>query len=101
MKTRLELQDALEALLGSRNVYFQPPENVKMKYPCIVYHKTPGWQRHADNEEYHYHDKYELTVIDKNPDSLLPEKVRKLQLCRYDRHYVSDNMYHDTFELYW
>jgi len=33
MGTRLELQNLLENILGSRNVYFQPPENLKLNYP--------------------------------------------------------------------
>lgn len=40
MGTRLELQNKLEELLGSRHVYFQPPESVKMEYPAIKYSMT-------------------------------------------------------------
>ena len=32
MASRLKLQTMLEEILGSRNVYFNPPESVKMKY---------------------------------------------------------------------
>ena len=34
---RNDLQKLLVEVLGSKNVYFQPPESVKMKYPAIVY----------------------------------------------------------------
>ena len=34
-KTRLDLQSYLKTLTA--NVYFQPPENVKLNYPCIIY----------------------------------------------------------------
>lgn len=40
MGTRIELQSKLEELLGSRQVYYQPPETVKMEYPAIVYSKS-------------------------------------------------------------
>ena len=31
-----KLGKALIELLGSNNVYFQPPESIKIDYPCIV-----------------------------------------------------------------
>lgn len=34
MNRRYELQAVLEGILGSGNVYFQPPENLKMRYDC-------------------------------------------------------------------
>ena len=37
MERRLELHEALCEVLGSRNVYFQPPDNVTMRYPCFVF----------------------------------------------------------------
>ena len=37
MKTRLELDEELVKILGSKNVYFQPPESLKLNYPAIVY----------------------------------------------------------------
>ena len=30
MSRRIELQGILEGILGSRNVYFEPPSNVRM-----------------------------------------------------------------------
>lgn len=40
MNRRYELQAVLEGILGSGNVYFQPPENLKMRYDCIVYERS-------------------------------------------------------------
>ena len=37
MAPRLDLQKLLVELLGSDNVYFQPPPSVQMNYPAIVY----------------------------------------------------------------
>ena len=38
MRTRLDLDDTLREIMGDKgSVYFQPPENLKMKYPCIRY----------------------------------------------------------------
>ena len=40
LNDRLALHELLCEKLGSRNVYFQPPESIKMKYPAIVYSRN-------------------------------------------------------------
>lgn len=100
MRSRIELQEILEELLGSRNVYFQPPENLKLKYPCIVYNKSDEDNRFADDAKYLRTNVYELTIIDKDPDSLIPECISKLPFCSFDRYFVSDNLNHYSYRLY-
>ena len=100
MKTRLELQTLLEDLLGSRQVYYQPPASVKMQYPAIVYYRKDIDSRKADDISYMQTPVYELTVIDKNPDSEIPIQISQLPMCSYDRHYTSDNLNHDVFTIY-
>lgn len=100
MARRVELQYLLEGLLGARNVYYQPPASIKMTYPAIVYTRDNIDQRHADNSPYTQTYAYMVTVIDKNPDSEIVNKVSSLPMCSYDRHYVSDNLNHDVFTLY-
>ena len=100
MASRLELQTMLEELLGSRNVYFQPPASVRMNYPAIVYSRQDIENEFADNSVYIQSLGYEITVIDADPDSDLPRKVSKLPMCRFDRHYTADNLNHDVFTLY-
>lgn len=97
---RLELQSLLESILGSRNVYFQPSNNVQMKYPAIVYSRNRIDNRDANNSVYLQNISYQVIVIDKNPDSEIVSKISKLPLCRYDRHYNADNLNHDVFTLY-
>ena len=86
MSSRLELQTKLEELLGSRNVYYQPPETVKMEYPAIVYSKK---------------NKYSLIVISKKPDDPVIDKLLEVPYCSYDRSYKSDNLNHDVLTLYY
>ena len=97
---RLELQTLLEGLLGSENVYFQPPASIRMRYPAIVYRRDDIDNRSADNSPYRQQVRYSVSVIDADPDSKIVSKVAKLPLCRYDRGYVSDNLNHDVFTLY-
>lgn len=100
MASRLNLQTVLEELLGSRNVYYQPPASVIMKYPAIVYSRKGIVNTHADDEVYKRDNAYEITVIDEDPDSEIAIKVSRLQYCRFDRHFTSDNLNHDVFTLY-
>ncbi len=101
MERRLELQTKLETLLGSRNVYFQPPETIKMSYPCIVYSRTNGYSQFADNVPYAFKLQYQLIYIDKNPDSIIPIELSKLQSCTFERHYSANNLNHDVFNIYY
>lgn len=97
---RLELQAMLESLVGNDNVYFQPPPTLTMSYPCIVYNRDNSWVEFADNKPYSLKKRYMVTVIDRNPDSDIPDKVQKLPLCSMSRHYTADNLNHDVFNLY-
>lgn len=100
MASRLDLQAFLENLLGSRNVYFQPPASVKMNYPAIVYSRKNIVNEHANDGVYIQNNCYEVIVIDKNPDSEYPLKLARLPLCSFDRHYEAENLNHDVFTLY-
>lgn len=99
MGSRPELQVTLEDILGSKNVYFQPPESVKMLYPAIVYSRRSIENKFADNDVYSQFNAYQLVVIDQDPDSAIIEKISRLPRCTYDRHYTSDNLNHDVFRI--
>lgn len=100
MASRLSLQTTLENILGSRNVYFQPPESVSIKYPAIVYTRYDLNIKFANNNQYMFKKAYQITVIDENPDSIIVDKVSELALCDFARHFVSDNLNHDVFIIY-
>lgn len=95
---RLQLQMLLKGI--TTNVYFQPPNNTVLKYPCIVYNRESTESAYADNSPYRQTKRYSVTVIDSNPDSLLPDKVAQLPLCSHNRFFVADNLNHDVFQLY-
>lgn len=100
MGTRLEFQAVLEALLGTENVYFQPPENIKMNYPAIVYNRDYLSTQFADNLPYSQTKRYQVTVIDADPDSLITDKVAKLPMTVFVRHFPSDSLNHDIYDVY-
>ena len=100
MATQLELQAKLEGVLGSRNVYYQPPETVKMAYPAIVYSRPNIGSRFANDAAYSHFFRYELIVIDRKPDNPVIMELLKFRYCSYDRQYISNNLYHDVLTLY-
>lgn len=97
-RSRKDLQKILNEICP--NVYFQPPENVQLQYPCIIYNRNSGDTQFGDNKPYTFHKRYQIMVIDRNPDSEMLEKVAMLPMCVMDRHYTENNLNHDTFNLY-
>lgn len=100
-RTRLTLQTELEELLGSKNVYYQPPESLKMEYPCIRYSKSEIRDIYANNKKYISSDVYDLVVISKKPDNPVIKKLLELPYSEFDRHYVSDNLNHDIIRIFY
>jgi hypothetical protein len=100
MDRRLQLQSLLEEILGSDHVYFQPPANVQMQYPCIVFSRDGADTKFAGNRPYLYKKRYQVTVIDRNPDSLIPDKVAALPLSIFNRFFTAGNLNHDVFTLF-
>lgn len=100
MASRLDLQTLLEAVPGVTEVYFQPPPNVQMQYPCIVYSIDSADTKFADNASYSHQWRYQLTVIDRNPDSEIPSKIVRLPLAKFSRRFTTNNLNHDVFELF-
>ena len=107
MNKRLELHEILCEIInitepdGDRHTYFQPPASVKMKYPAIKYSRRPIETINANNSIYRHLTSYEVTLIDKDPDSKYIEEILKLPYCKHNRYYVADNLNHDTFTIYY
>lgn len=99
MASRNELNDKFLKL--TKNVYFQPPNNTIMKYPAIRYQRTDIQTIFADNEPYHSTKAYEVTVIDKNPDSPIVDAIASMPMNTFSRHYEADGLNHDVFVLYY
>ena len=101
MASRLKLQKTLESLMDNRDVYFQPPASNKMSYPAIRYSLKDIDKKEANDLPYMQTKAYELILIDSNPDSKFVDKLSSMSKCSFDRHYVSDNLHHYVFTLYY
>lgn len=86
MANRLELHTLLCDILGSRNVYYQPPQAGQLQYPAIVYAREKIENLHAGNRAYLQNLAYSITVIDKNPDSDVVMQLSRLPKCKHNKH---------------
>lgn len=102
MASRLELHNELKTILGSENVYFQPPESFKMLYDCIVYKLDDISNEFANNNTYFYHKRYEVTLITKQADNDKVDAIIKhFPYCVFNRSFVNDNLYHHIYYIYY
>lgn len=99
LRSRLGLDEIFRSI--APNVYFQPPESIKMKYPCIIYNLDNYDTEYADNKPYIVTKRYMVTVVDKDPDSEIKDNVALLPYCEFSRSFTKDNLNHYIFEIYY
>lgn len=106
-KTRLDLDAEFREVLGSNNVYHQPPANIHMSYPCIVYEENPDEDLHADNDIFMTYHNWSVTLIrnytNRDETKKLVDKIKShfKPYIRVNQHFVTDNLIHDVFKLYY
>ena len=101
MDKRLELHEKLVSILGSRNVYFQPPASLRIQYPAIVYKLSDIDNTFAEDEVYRQSYYYTVTVIDSDPDNETFKQVSALPGTRFNQYFASDNLNHYVFTIYY
>ena len=109
MGTRLDFDRYLRDIVGEGvDVHFQPPSNVSgagqkviknIKYPAVVYSLDEYDTTSANNKKYSIQKEYGVTLITKDPNSDLPDKLVMIPTSRFDRIYESDGLYHSVFTI--
>lgn len=97
---RIAFNALLVEILGLPNVYYQPPSDDRMQYPCIVYEQDDIHTQHADNGPYKMHDRYQVTFIRHEPDSPVKHKLMALPFSSFSRHFATDGLNHDVFVIH-
>jgi hypothetical protein len=98
MAPREQLQLTLKAIVP--NVYFQPPSNVQLTYPAIVYERARAYTEYADDDPYCTTKQYQLTLISSDPDETAFDAIAALRMCTHERFFAADDLNHDVFNLY-
>lgn len=100
--SRVELQRKLEAILDSSEVYFQPPESIRMSYPSIVYDLYRVQQRFANDSSYRKVPGWSVTIIDRNENvDWIYKMLDSFSYCSLERTYTADNLTHYSFIIYY
>jgi len=97
-RPRTELQTLLEGI--TQHVYFQAPPNDQMRFPCILYSRNGSSVDHANNELYRHAKQYQVTVIDRDPDTELVDKIEALDYSTLERSFQADDLNHYVFTLF-
>lgn len=100
MRTYRDLLHLLRKAVDHDRVYFQPPENLKLGYPAIVFHLTKIKVDHADDVPYKGAREYMITLISKDPEPNALEEILKIPYTTLDSTYISDGMNHFVFTSY-
>lgn len=102
-RPRKDFHSLLCGITGStKNVYYQPPSNIHMTFPCIEYHDSPWDTKFANDKAYTITRHYQVTVIDSKPENPWIEAIStSFQMCTFERHYTSDGLNHDVFDIYY
>lgn len=105
---RLELHEKLKLLLvnygggKAKDVYFQPPETIHMSYPAIVYELDGIQDNKANNYTYFSGRRYSIEFMTRDPDSrLIDQFLMEFKFCNFSRSFVSNNLNHYIFTLYY
>ena len=102
---RLRLDKLLRSIVkercGEENVYYQPPANLKMKYPCIRYERSRIRNIAADNRVYSQRIFYDIPVIDPQPDSEMTVNLAQLPRISHEQNFTADGLHHDVFSIYY
>lgn len=98
---RLELRQRLSNFMEEcgeiPKLYFQPPESVKLEYPCMVYHLKTLTSRKANDRPYHKMIAFDITYITRSPASLVPDRMLSEPLFAFDRYYTAENLHHYAY----
>lgn len=102
MNRRPELDPIFKRLIGNDNVYFQPPEDLKMSYPCIRYKLSDIKQTKSNNSLYTHTQGYDVVYITREPDSRLVDDILKeFEMISFQNVMVVNNLYHYRYRLYY
>lgn len=99
MRTRLELHNELLQFVSK--AYYQPPSDIRMQYPCVIYAKLTPHTEQANNRLYKKFNFYQLIVVEPDPDSELADRiVDHFQYASINNRAVVDRLHQTTINLY-
>ena len=100
-QNRAKLHHILEGILGSKNVYYDPPESFKLKYPCIVYYMEGFYDISADNQTYRRMRRYNMTYITTDSEDSVADQLADLRYCTFNRSFSVSDLFHFAYTIFY
>lgn len=100
MRMYRDLLQLLQQAVQHNRVYFQPPENLKIVYPAVVFHLSKIEIDRASDVPYKGAKEYSVTLITKDPEPDVIDEILKIPYSSLDTTYISDGMNHFVFTIY-
>lgn len=102
-QNRLFLHSLLENTFPDVSIYYRPPGNILLEFPCIVYEKKALEPSFANTSAYVVGDRYQVMFISKIPgysnvDNMFNLHGQGLVIGSNDS-YESDDLVHDVFTV--
>lgn len=99
MSEQEDFHNQLEAIFPGLNLYYRPPTNLLLEYPCIVYDVKNFNASRANNAVYVNGTTFRATVM-----SVLPgyEDTRNMLQLAHSEHinsFISDGIVHEVFDI--
>ena len=99
---RLDFDAELRALLATSNTYYEPPANVRLQYPCVVYQRSNIHDTRANDGHYTRRLQFQVTTISLNPDDEWPQMILDyFPYARFNRSFNADGLNHNVILIYY
>ena len=97
---RLELHALLEAAYPDLTIYYRPPSNLPLEYPCIVYSLAGHDLSHSNNSTYNVGDIFDVSLITVRPGTTHSNNpMLKIRGCTLTTIYSQANLIHNKFRI--
>lgn len=96
-----ELQAILANLEGVDHAFIQHGDLTKVpaNETYVIIERSGSQNFFADNILYWGKKRYTVTLVERAPDSLVPDRIEAFP-ATYDRRFVRNGQYHTAFQLY-
>ena len=98
MASWLTLKNEWEAAFGIK-IYYEPPESIKLTYPCAIMSRGNIQFADANNYKYLKTVRYSLTYITKTINDPLADTIAEYDHMVHGDSYTSDHLYHHTYSF--
>ena len=99
-----DVRDILYTINNTKNVYYDPPTSIQMKFPCFRFNMNNTDVKFADNFAYLRTKRWTVTYITRDVEDIDPVVKGMLdtfKYCSQETQFKSDNLQHVVFNLYY